>query len=329
MKSFRTELHLKSPDFKFGLQHPVFTIGSCFADQIGTQLKQNKFNASINPLGIIYNPLSIHRALHYSINADTPGEETYVSQRGLWNNYDFHSLFSTPDREEIVSKIKQSINAAHNFLRKTEVLIITYGTAWAYEQNDNGELVANCHKVDSKHFNKVLQTPDQIEKSFHGLYEKLKSLNKPIKIILTVSPVRHIKDTLELNQVSKSILRLACHNIQSKYSEVEYFPAYEIMMDDLRDYRFYERDMIHPSREAIEYIWDKFSHHYFDDSTKDFMQQWESISADLQHRAFHPEADAHQKFLKETIKKLEALRQIANVEDEIALITSKLTKSNS
>ena len=327
MKSFRTELHLKPPNFDFGLSHSVFTIGSCFADQIGTKLKQNKFKTSINSLGIIYNPLSIHRALRYSIKAGTPAEETYIQQGGLWNNYEFHSSFSAIAKEETTLKIKHSINTAHDFLKEAKVLIITYGTAWAFERLDTGELVANCHKVSSKNFNKILQTPAQIEESFHRLYQDLKSLNKSIKIILTVSPVRHIKETFELNQVSKSVLRLACHGIQDKYSGVAYFPAYEIMMDDLRDYRFYEPDMIHPSPEAIEYIWDKFSHHYFDDSTKDFIYQWRSVSVDLQHRAFHPQAEAHQDFLRETLKKLEALRTIVNVDDEISFVISNLTKS--
>ena len=327
MKSFRTELQLKSSIFNFGLRDSIFTIGSCFADQIGTELRQNKFKTSINTLGVIYNPLSIHRALHYSLKASSPKEETYVQQGGLWNNYEFHSSFSAPTKEETTLKIEQSINTAHDFLKETEVLSITYGTAWAFKRRDNGELVANCHKVDSKKFNKVLQIPTEIEESFHGLYQELKSFKKSIKIILTVSPVRHIKDTLELNQVSKSVLRLACHNLQDKYADVTYFPAYEIMMDDLRDYRFYEPDMIHPSCEAIEYIWDKFSNHYFDDSTKDFIREWKSISADLLHRAFHPQADAHQKFLKEILKKLEALSSIVNVENEIAFVTSSLTKS--
>jgi hypothetical protein len=265
--------------------------------------------------------------LQYSIKASTPAEETYVQQGGLWNNYEFHSSLSALTKEEITSKIKQSIKEGHDFLKEAEVLIITYGTAWAFKRIDSDELVANCHKVASKNFNKVLQSPAEIEKSFDNLYQELKSFKKSIKIILTVSPVRHIKDTLELNQVSKSVLRLACHNIQDKYADVTYFPAYEIMLDDLRDYRFYEPDMIHPSREAIEYIWDKFSNHYFDDSTKDFIREWKSISADLQHRAFHPHAEAHQKFLKETLKKLEALSSIVNVENEIAFVTSSLTKS--
>ncbi len=327
MKSFRTELHLKPSNFNFGLSHPVFTIGSCFADQIGAKLKENKFKVSINSLGVTYNPLSIHRAVLHSIKASIPSEESYVQQGGLWNNYEFHSSISALTKEETIIKIKNCINAAHDFLKEAEVLIITYGTSWAYERLDTGELVANCHKVSSKKFNKVLQTPEQIEESFYGLYHELKTLNKSIKVILTVSPVRHIKDTLELNQVSKSVLRLACHRIQAKYNDVAYFPAYEIMMDDLRDYRFYEPDMIHPSDEGIDYIWDKFSNHYFDDSVKDFIRQWKSISADLRHRAFQPQSDAHQNFLRQTLKKLEALKTFVKVDDEISFVISNLTKS--
>lgn len=326
MKSFRTELSLKPSGLNFGLRDPILTIGSCFADQIGKQLNVNKFIVSANPLGIIYNPLSIHHVLHYAIKANTPEDKTYIQQGGIWNNYEFHSSFSATTKEEITGGIKQAIETTHEFLKKTKVLIITYGTAWAFERIDSGLLVANCHKVDPKNFNKILLPPTQIVASFQQLYEELKSLNSSLKIILTVSPVRHIKDTLELNQVSKSALRLACHSIQDKYADVEYFPAYEIMIEDLRDYRFYEPDMIHPSSEAIDYIWDKFHHHYFDDSTKDFIHQWKTVLADLKHRPFHPQADAHQEFLKATLKKLEALKSIVNVDEEITFVRSNLTK---
>jgi len=327
MKNFRTELHLNSPPLRFGLSDPIFTIGSCFADHIGAKMEQNKFQTSVNTLGISYNPLSIHRALLYALKTSPVTEETYVQQGQLWSNYEFHSLFSAPAKEEVTSKIKQSIDLAHDFLRKTKVLIITYGSAWAYQRTDTGALVANCHKVDAKKFNKILQTSTQIEESFHLLYQTLKSFNESLTILLTVSPVRHIKDSLELNQVSKSILRVACHHIQNTHSAVDYFPAYEIMMDDLRDYRFYESDMIHPSADAIDYIWDKFHNHYFDDPTKDFIHQWKSISADLRHRPFHPQTEAHQKFLKETLKKLEILKTQVNVDNELSFVVSCLTKS--
>ena len=324
MKSFRTELHLKASLFNFGLNNPIFTIGSCFADLIGEQLVQTKFKVSNNPLGVIYNPYSIHRALHYSLEFSLPAENTYVQHEGLWSNYEFHSSFSGLTKEEVILKISNSLRSAHNSLKETEVLLITYGSAWVYENIETGEVVANCHKVPAKNFKKILLNTEAIAESFRFLYQALKKQHSSLQIILSVSPVRHTKDILPLNQVSKSVLRLACHEIEAQCADVEYFPAYEIMMDDLRDYRFYQPDMIHPSDEAVNYIWHKFSERYFNDITKNFIDRWKSISTDLRHRPFHLQSDDHQNFLKQVLQKLEELKPTVNVDAEIATILLQL-----
>ena len=193
-----------------------------------------------------------------------------------------------------------------------------------YENIETGEVVANCHKVPARNFKKILLNTDAIAESFRFLYQALKKQHSSLQIILSVSPVRHTKDTLPLNQVSKSVLRLACHEIEAQYADVEYFPAYEIMMDDLRDYRFYQPDMIHPSDEAVNYIWHKFSERYFNDITKNFIDRWKSISADLRHRPFHLQSDDHQNFLKQVLQKLEELKPTVNVDAEIATILLQL-----
>ena len=180
--------------------------------------------------------------------------------------------------------------------------------------------------MPSENFLSQILSPEKIIASFETLIEKLNKWKPGIKIILTVSPVRHVKDTLELNSVSKSILRWACHSIQEQYPGVEYFPAFEIMMDDLRDYRFYEPDMIHPSAEAIDYIWEKFSDSWFNPSTKSLMKQWQHISAALHHRPFHPQSEAHKKFLYETLRKLKELLPNIPVEEEIKEIQTQLTE---
>ena len=326
MKSFRTELQTEASTTQIRYDSRVFTIGSCFANSIGKRLSQNKFVVSSNTLGTLYDPLSIHRALHFTIHNELPLPATYIENQGIWSNYEFHSSFSALTKSEVERKISNAIGAAHHFLKDVEILFVTYGTAKVYERTDTGEPVANCHKMPSENFLAQILSPEKIIASFETLVEKLNKWKPGIKIILTVSPVRHVKDTLELNSVSKSILRWACHAIQEQYPEVEYFPAFEIMMDDLRDYRFYESDMIHPSAQAIDYIWGKFSDSWFDPSTKSLMKQWQQVSAALHHRPFHPHSEAHKKFLYETLRKLKELLPGIPVEEEIKEIQTQLTE---
>ncbi len=210
-------------------------------------------------------------------------------------------------------RLQTRIVQTHDFLRHASVLMITYGTAWVYHLNASGHIVANCHKQNASLFNKSLLSQKHILESFDHTYNELKTLNPGIKIILTVSPVRHIKDTLELNSVSKSILRLSCHTIAEQYADVEYFPAFEMMIDDLRDYRFYKSDMIHPSTEAEDYIWENFLSRYADPSLKNFMVKWRVIQSALSHRPFHPQSTGHQHFVSETLKKLDELSSLVDV----------------
>lgn len=186
-------------------------------------------------------------------------------------------------------------------------------------------MVANCHKLPSQYFEKKLLSENEIVASFLEFRNALLKFNPNIRIILTLSPVRHLKDTLELNSVSKSVLRSACYTIASGFEDTEYFPAYEIMMDDLRDYRFYKSDMLHPSEDAESYIWKKFCSRYISEETEAFINEWESILAALSHKAFHPSSPAHQRFLKDTLKRLENFKGIVNVEKEHKIISSQLS----
>ncbi|HNH61933.1 MAG TPA: GSCFA domain-containing protein, partial [Cyclobacteriaceae bacterium] len=197
-------------------------------------------------------------------------------------------------------------------------------TAFVYKRNDTGDIVANCHKVPSANFTKELLTEKKIVESFQGFYQNLKAFNPSCKIILTVSPVRHIKDSIQLNGVSKAILRSACHTISEQHPEVQYFPAFEIMMDDLRDYRFYKSDMLHPAPVAEDYIWEKFSEAYFDKSTQEFLINWKQIVTALNHKPFHGDSDSHRSFLKKLLTDLEDLRGTVNVEEELASVKAQL-----
>jgi lysophospholipase L1-like esterase len=324
MNDFRTTVSIHPSKSKIDLKTPVFTLGSCFSDVIGFDLDRYKIPVRVNPFGVIYNPSSIHTALGYALRNQSPEDSLYVEDHGIHVNYDFHSELSSVSKAELTSRVASTIDGAHTFLKKTKWLIITYGTAWIYQLTKTGRVVANCHKQPAGEFEKRLMTPDEIVRSFGDLHREVTTRNPNIRIILTVSPVRHIKDTLELNQVSKSILRMACHEITNAFDRVEYFPSFEIMMDDLRDYRFYKSDMIHPSDDAEKYIWQKFGERYFTDETKKWMENFTKLLTALAHKPFHPNSEGHQRFLKETLHKLENLQNTINVDKEIAIVKKQL-----
>jgi hypothetical protein len=294
------------------------TIGSCFSDSMGERLLSNKFQTLVNPFGTTYNPHSIHKLIRMIIHNQVPSPETHLYRDGIFSNYDFHSSLSEQTRELLEQTLKEKINSVHSFLTKCDFLFITYGTAWIYERKDNGEIVANCHKQPSQLFSKRLMSQAEIEKDFDALFFDLKQFNPNIKIIITLSPVRHLKDTLELNSVSKAIVRSACYTLTQSHEDVDYFAAYEIMMDDLRDYRFYSSDKIHPSEDAENYIWDKFADRYFSPETRTTIQDWQTVKKMIDHKPFHPNSASHQKFLNETLSKLENLKLRINVVNEIA-----------
>ena len=323
MKTWRTELIPQKAEFQISLADAVFTIGSCFAQTMGNQLLSNKIKTQVNPFGTAYNPHCIHRLITRCLDKSPLEASGILNREGLFFHYDFHSQQSATTEEGLLKKLsKLHEDHSHN-LKKANVLIITYGTAFVYRRKDNHQIVSNCHKVPASEFTKELLTVEEIIESFEKMHDALVNKNSTIKIILTVSPVRHIKDGLEQNTVSKSVLRLACHQLAERKGVV-YFPAYELMMDDLRDYRFYKTDRIHPTEEAEEYIWEKFMETYFNPETKKFFEEWQEIKLALQHRPFHEHSTAHQTFLKNTLSKLQKLSPKADVSSEILELKSRL-----
>ena len=324
MNKFRTEVNPAPSSVRIGLSDRILTLGSCFSDAIGSQFLSHKIDSKVNPFGILYNPHSIHKVISYSIFNHPPDKNSFVQRDDVFLHYDFHSAYSSMSLGDLKQQLKSSIASAHSFLLKAKWLIITYGTAWVYEHTESTEVVANCHKMPANLFKKSLLTQKKILDSFETLYRDLKSFNPDIQVILTVSPVRHMKETLELNAVSKSVLRVACHTMTEQHEDVHYFPAYEILMDDLRDYRFYSSDMIHPSETAEAYIWQKFGEQYLDKNLLDFLAKWDEIKAALDHRPFQPTSAAHQRFIRETIKKLAELKNLVNVEEEMSFLNKQL-----
>lgn len=255
-----------------------------------------------------------------------PQPETFGELNETHFNFDFHSSFSNLSKANLEKNLSTTLSKVHAYLKSASILLITYGTAWVYERVDNGEIVSNCHKVPAQHFNKKLLTQKKILESFKELHDRLIAFNPNIKIILTLSPVRHLKDTLELNAVSKSVVRLSCHTLTELYPHVEYFPAYELVLDDLRDYRFYDRDLLHPSPEAIAYIWKYFGEKYFSTETTQFIKDWGEIIKALAHRAYQPNSAEHQKFIQQLISKLENFKPKINVDKELSQLSGRLKR---
>lgn len=241
-----TEVALSSFKKPLLLSDGILAMGSCFAEHLGSRLKAYKFAAEVNPGGILFNPLSIYRILSWAMGKEEWGQQLMVENEGVWTHFHLHSQVYGKSQEELEEKMAGLRAHFLQIIPKINCLLLTMGTAWVYEHKALGQPVANCHKVVAKQFEKRLLSVQEVEQSIRGIQQLLPGVN----IVLTVSPVRHLKDTLSLNMVSKSVLRLACHEL-SGAERVEYFPAYEILLDELRDYRFYQDDLLHPNLSLI------------------------------------------------------------------------------
>lgn len=306
---FRTEVHIPASGLDLNLQDGIVTMGSCFAEVIGSKLLQNKANVLVNPFGTIFNPLSVCRLLQAAIGQQHDFEQHLVQHNDIWYAYDLHSSLSSPHRDQLLHLISQRIENTNKTLKQAKLLIITLGTAVGYRLKNTGEVVANCHKLPARQFDRELLSLDTMQADFENTLGLLRQFNPNLRVLLTVSPVRHIKETIETNSVSKALLRVLCHQMTERHTKVGYFPAFEIMMDDLRDYRFYGRDMVHPTEVAEDYIWDKFTGAYLDKSFIAFVKEWEKMRRAVAHRPFHPDSAAHQAFLKNTLQQLQELSQ--------------------
>lgn len=326
MSRFRTELSIDPAPFFLDHQSGIVTVGSCFSETIGQRLRANKFRVAPNPFGTVYNPISIHKLLTYCLGDQTPDASAWLHRGEQWVHPDFHSRFSGTDKPAVTSEIRESLTNTLPYLKSGSTVILTYGTAWVFESVRTGQIVANCHKLPGSDFRRRLLRVDEIVFDFIRLQQLLKH-HGVNQIILTVSPVRHVKSTLEGNTVSKSILRTACHELCQGTDSVNYFPAFEIMMDDLRDYRFYAGDMIHPSDVAEAYIWEKFRDAYFSKATRELILKLDELHKALQHRPFHPESAGHIRFLQEVRNKLISLSPQMDVSEELQSIEIQLRKS--
>ncbi|NJN25416.1 MAG: GSCFA domain-containing protein [Cyclobacteriaceae bacterium] len=321
---FRTRVNPKISTLNLLHDQSVLAMGSCFAQHIGKKLSDYKFNVEVNPFGTLFNPMSIFKLVQMASDRTPLNLGHLVHQEGVFHHYDLHSGLSALDEGQLLAEGNLKLSILGSQLPHTTVFIYTFGTAIVYELNDTGEIVANCHKTPQAYFTRRMLEPEEIIRSFHEHYALLKSINSKARFILTVSPVRHQKESFEQNNVSKSILRIACEKLVSQHEDVAYFPAFEIMMDELRDYRFYAEDMLHPSQVAVDYIWQQFMVVYFNQQLKDFITRWDKIIKALDHRPFFAASPGHQLFIQKTIGRLEEFKHEVDISAELKLLKSQL-----
>ena len=309
MSKFRTVLTPQSFPFQIGHKDQLMGMGSCFVSNIGQKLETLKFDILTNPFGILYHPIAIAQGLKRLIQNESFSTNELFQQNDLWHSFSHHGQFSHPDKKTCLAKINTSFHSARDRIASTHRLILTFGTAYFFEHTTSAQIVANCHKVPGSEFIRKLASPKKIVQTLSPILDELKTINPTLEVILTVSPIRHIKDGLIENQQSKATLLLAIHHLCRAHTFAHYFPAYEIQMDDLRDYRFYESDLIHPNNMALDYIWEKFSHAIFSEQTIQLNKQIQKVIDASQHRPFHPQSTAHQNFLQQQIRQIEQLQK--------------------
>ncbi len=294
---FRTEVEINESEKKIGIEDCVFSIGSCFATEMHEKFSQGQIQSLNNPFGTIFNPYSILQAIEQVYNAKEYQENDLILANDSYISLDHHSSFDSRFAHRSLEKINRHIEEANQFLQSTDFVIITFGSSYIYEFLPKNRLVANCHKIPQKFFKKRLLSHQELTHSIHKTIEILRDICKDnVQILFTVSPVRHTKDGIVENQWSKAKLITALHDVISEKANCQYLPVYEILMDDLRDYRFYKEDMIHPNAQAVQYIWEKFGNAYFSDETKVFINENNKIAAALGHRTDDERNPKYQEF---------------------------------
>ena len=303
---FRTIVDIKKQEPDITYSDKIMMFGSCFAENIGEKLQKSKFQTLVNPFGILYNPESVCASLERISAKKLFAENELFEHEGVWKSFSHHSRFAELLPQAFLENANKKLEEASEFLQTTDFLIITFGTSWIYRLKESGKVVSNCHKLPGTLFIREKLSPDEIVETYTGLIWKLLQIRPEINIIFTVSPIRHRKDGMHENQLSKAVLLLAIEQLQRLFpSNIIYFPAYEIVLDELRDYRFYAEDMVHPSETAIQYIWECFSNCFFSEETKKQLFEIEKLNAAVRHRPFNPQSKAFQEFIGKNLKLLE------------------------
>ncbi len=285
----------------------VMMLGSCFSDNVGERLRHELFNVTVNPFGTLYNPASIAASLHRLIDARPFGESDLLHHDGRYHSFMHHSSFSSTEASQALDKMNRSLAEGAEALLRCSVLIITLGTSWVFELHGSGRVVSNCHKLPADRFDHRFMQADESSVLLGRALEAVRKLNPGVNVVLTVSPIRHLADGLHGNQLSKATLLMCCDRLCREFSDTIYFPSYEIMMDDLRDYRFYASDMKHPSEVAVDYIYAVFAESFFNDSTAALARECQSLWRRISHRHLTDDVAARLRFDEVTRQKMKVL----------------------
>ena len=304
---FRLELPLSAWQTTIAYPDPIVLLGSCFTENMYHKLAAYKFNVLQNPHGILFNPLSIARAVadYAACRRYTPSDLMYIDE--AWHSWHHHTAYSSPDCDVVLHRINTHIEAAHHFLTLARWCFLTLGSAWVYEllpphspDKEQAQAVANCHRAPAEWFRRRLLSLSETTDALAQTIGLLRRLNPSIDIVLTVSPVRHLREGFVDNNRSKATLLLAAHDIAAQNEQTRYFPAYELVVDDLRDYRFYADDMVHPNYAATNYVWRRLSAVCFDRPTQQLMRQVEKVQNAYRHVPFNPQSAAHRRLLTDS-----------------------------
>lgn len=304
---FRTIIPINKNDSPINYESKIMSIGSCFSENIGNLLNDYKFDITVNPLGILFHSTAIKNVIANAVKNKVYTELDVFYHNELWHCFDAHSKLSHSSKEILIDLLNKATSHTLQQLKNASHLLITLGTAWVYQHQKTSQIVANCHKVPQKEFSKQLLSVAKITDDLLQIIQLAKQVNPKLHIVFTVSPVRHLKDGFIENQQSKAHLLTAVHQVLNT-ENTSYFPSYEIMMDELRDYRFYKEDMLHPNQTAINYIWSKFVTAFMNNTTISILNEVEAVQKALQHKPFNPNSKKHQQFLKSVNRKIEDLK---------------------
>jgi hypothetical protein len=293
----------------FEYRDQLLLMGSCFAEEMGEKLQQHLFSTLVNPHGILYNPISITKAMNSYLDNKQYTEADLFMHNDLWHSWDHHSRFSALTPAAVLENINAAQQQAAGCISTAQWLVITLGSAYAYVLKETGQLVANCHKVPMSAFYKKLLTVDEIITALDNMMHRLFFRNRNINILFTVSPVRYARDGVVENNLSKAILLQAVHQLVNKFDRLFYFPAYELVIDDLRDYRFYKDDLVHPNETAVNYVWEHFVNSCVHPNSQQLLKIIQDLNRARQHRPFNPESPQHRQFLHTYARKVAALQQ--------------------
>ena len=293
-----TKIPISKTNLPIDYSSKILLWGSCFSENIGDKFGYFKFQSIVNPFGILFHPKAIETLISNAVHKKEYSENDVFFHNEQWHCFDAHSRLSNVFKEDLITNLNDAVKSINQQISKSTHIIITLGTAWVYRFIENNHIVANCHKVPQNKFSKELLSVSDVVKSLESIIEVIKSVNSNATIIFTVSPVRHIKDGFVENTQSKAHLISGIHQVLKKNSQLNYFPSYEIMMDELRDYRFYAEDMVHPNQIAINYIWEKFQNVWISLEASKTMEAIDYIQKGLNHKPFNPNSEAHQLFKK-------------------------------